>query len=197
MSKSLNLEFRKIPSLKFLYEISEDGRIVRNVKSKKPLTIKLDMHHSKTGYYAFWTYATLDGVQKVRRHMVHRLVAECWLGPCPEGYEVDHIDRNTHNNHYTNLRYVTHSGQMKNRQLGDHVITQATKNCRNWTAKISIVVLLFTATSCHALPSICAAARYIAEHTGCKSEQIRSYLKKRRSHILGYDVIYQNAEIAR
>lgn len=34
MSKT-NLEFRKIPSLRFQYEISTDGRYVRNVKSKK------------------------------------------------------------------------------------------------------------------------------------------------------------------
>ena len=34
MSKT-NPEMRKIPSLQFLYEISEDGRIIRNVKSKK------------------------------------------------------------------------------------------------------------------------------------------------------------------
>jgi len=27
-------EFRKIPSLQFLYEVNEDGRIFRNVKSK-------------------------------------------------------------------------------------------------------------------------------------------------------------------
>ena len=33
--KMINREFRKIPSLKFLYEVSEDGRIFRNVKSKK------------------------------------------------------------------------------------------------------------------------------------------------------------------
>lgn len=35
MSKDSNLEFRKVPSLNFLYEISEDGRFLRNVKSKK------------------------------------------------------------------------------------------------------------------------------------------------------------------
>ena len=30
-----NLEFRKIKSLKFFFEINENGTIVRNVKSKK------------------------------------------------------------------------------------------------------------------------------------------------------------------
>ena len=49
-----NLEFRKIKSLKFLYEINENGTILRNVKSKKQIKIKLDTHHSKVGYYAAW-----------------------------------------------------------------------------------------------------------------------------------------------
>ena len=30
-----DLEFRKIASLNFFYEVREDGRIFRNVKSKK------------------------------------------------------------------------------------------------------------------------------------------------------------------
>lgn len=38
-------EFRKVPSLKFLYEISRDG-ILRNVKSKKETKFDLE----KNGY---------------------------------------------------------------------------------------------------------------------------------------------------
>ena len=106
-----NLEFRKIKSLDFLYEINENGTIFRNVKSKKQNKIKLDMHHSEKGYYV--TFCKIKGVTK--RVMIHRAVAECWLGECPDGFEVDHKDRNPHNNHYSNLRYVTKIDQMKNR----------------------------------------------------------------------------------
>jgi len=66
-----------------------------------------------------------------KRIMIHKVVAECWLGDCPDGYEVDHIDRNPHNNDYRNLRYVTHSKQMKNRVLSDRIINQAKQNCLN------------------------------------------------------------------
>ena len=106
-----NLEFRKIKSLDFLYEINENGTIFRNVKSKKHNKIKLDTHHSEKGYYV--TFCKIKGVTK--KVMIHRAVAECWLGDCPDGFEVDHKDRNPHNNHYSNLRYVTKSEQMKNR----------------------------------------------------------------------------------
>lgn len=34
-----NREFRKVPSLNYLFEVSSDGRVVRNVKSKKQCKI--------------------------------------------------------------------------------------------------------------------------------------------------------------
>ena len=56
MKNNSNLEFRKIKSLQFLYEVNENGTIFRNTKSKKQLKIKLDMHNSNKGYYTTWVY---------------------------------------------------------------------------------------------------------------------------------------------
>lgn len=173
-----NLEFRKIPSLKYLYEISEDGRIMRNVKSKKQIAIRLDTHHSQPGYYVAWTCCTLNGVRKVRRHMIHKLVAECWLGPCPAGMEVDHIDRNPHNNHYSNLRYVNRSQQMKNRTLSAATISRCIANCQAYVARISIGVALSRDGETISASSLCAASRLLAERLGGKAEQYRARLKK-------------------
>ena len=49
MSNHINREFRKIKSLQFLYEVNDDGTILRNVKSKKHIKIILDYHHLKNG----------------------------------------------------------------------------------------------------------------------------------------------------
>jgi hypothetical protein len=38
---------------------------------------------------------------------VHRLVAEAFLGPCPDGMECCHIDGDPTNNHLSNLRWDT------------------------------------------------------------------------------------------
>ena len=42
-----NLEFRKVKSLLFLYEINSNGTIVRNVKSKK----RTKIHTDDDGYH--------------------------------------------------------------------------------------------------------------------------------------------------
>ena len=109
--QNANLEFRKIPSLQFLYEVNGDGTVIRNVKSKRHLKCFKKSHNSKTEYWC-----TQVNIKKhIRKVFLHRVVAECWLGQRPEGMQVDHIDRDSLNNHYLNLRYVTKSEQMLNR----------------------------------------------------------------------------------
>ena len=49
--------------------------------------------------------------------LLHRIIAECYLGPCPIGLEVDHIDNNPSNNHYTNLQYITHTVNIRKRTI--------------------------------------------------------------------------------
>lgn len=166
MSNNLNLEMRKIPSLKFLYEISEDGRIFRNVKSKK----QLRQHKSNQGYWL------VDPCIKGKRKTVtvHSLVAECWLGNRPDGYEIDHKDNNKNNNHYSNLRYVTHSENNLNREM-------------KWKLHVRLLnnneVLDFNTAK--------QAAEYLANKYNAKYGTIRFKMSKRRKHIFDYDIEYE------
>lgn len=99
-------EFRKIKSLKFLYEINKNG-VIRNVKSKKIIKGYIE----KNGYVRVrFENKCLNGVV---RTTVHRLVAEAFI-PNPNNLpEVNHIDRDRANNHVNNLEWVTHSDNMK------------------------------------------------------------------------------------
>ena len=107
-------EFRKLKSLKFLYEVNEDG-IVRNVKSKKVV----DGYREKNGYIRVRFENKCLG--KVVRTTVHRLVAEAFL-PNPDNLEeVNHIDSNRANNHVSNLEWVSHSDNMKHAYIHDRM----------------------------------------------------------------------------
>lgn len=179
-----NLEFRKVPSMFFLYEVNSNGTVVRNVKSKRHLTISID--HRKGGY----AFVHVNIKKKVYRIPVARIVAECWLGTRPEGYQIDHINRNPADNDYRNLRYVTHSEQMKNRVLSQRIIDQATANCQAWNKLISKPVIIdgiqYESTN--------AGAKYIAELHGKSVESIRWKFKCKRHDIYGHSIEYRNAE---
>lgn len=161
-----NLEMRKIESLKFLYEVNSNGTIFRNVKSKKQLKIKLDYHHSELGYYTVFVRIN----KKTIRVPIHKVVAECWLGKRPPGYEIEHIDRNPHNNDYRNLRYVTHS------------------------ERITKPVILSYEDKRLYFESMTKAAYFIAEEYNRNIETIRKKLKQRRKKIYDYQITYHIAE---
>lgn len=187
MKTNSNLEFRKIKSLDYLYEINENGTILRNVKSKKQIKIKLDTHHSEQGYYA----AFVRHKGKPKRVMIHRAVAECWLGDVPENYEVDHIDRNSHNNNYSNLRYVTRSEQMKNR---DHtrIAERGSQNLQEAREIRANPVTLIDERNgqSYEFDSYAETARFLESQYDTTFERMRSKLKDNRKHIYDYDVFY-------
>ena len=44
---------------------------------------------------------------------VHKLVALTFIGPCPEGHEIDHVNGDFQDNRLVNLEYVTHQENQK------------------------------------------------------------------------------------
>ena len=81
------------------YLVLEDGTILNKDGSVKILKENYKGYLFSNFYY--------NG--RAKTHLAHRIVAEAYLGVCPVGYEVDHIDNNRMNNAVSNLRYVTKS----------------------------------------------------------------------------------------
>ena len=79
------------------YLIKEDGSILNKDGTVKTLKVTPKGYLHSSFYY--------NG--KLTTHLIHRLVAEAYYGPCPKGLEVDHKDNDRQNNHKDNLRYVT------------------------------------------------------------------------------------------
>ena len=92
--------------------IDHDCVIYRKDKEGKLVQVKPSLNNCG---YEFICYKTRNIVY------VHRLVYEVFKGEVPEGMEIDHIDRNKHNNNPDNLRVVTRAENCKNR--GPYTIT--------------------------------------------------------------------------
>lgn len=65
------------------------GRVLKPASSKYDPHLTVVLGHRKNG------------------SSVHKLVASAFLGPCPSGQEVRHLDGNPQNNNITNLAYGT------------------------------------------------------------------------------------------
>lgn len=90
------------------YYISPNGDVYRKLKSgkfsKRKTYLKQDGYCANVLHYN----NTRTDVKN------HHLVAHCYISERPsKNYEIDHIDQNRSNNHYTNLRWVTHAENMR------------------------------------------------------------------------------------
>lgn len=112
------------------YQISNFGRI----KSLDRVIIRKDnCTQSKKGkVLKSWQdnlgYLKIDLRQK-RTCLVHRLVMLTFVGECPKGKEVDHINTNRQDNRLQNLRYVTHKENGNNKNTIKH-LKEANKPCK-------------------------------------------------------------------
>lgn len=99
------MQYRKLKSLKFLYEINEDG-VLRNIKSKKIVK----GYAEKNGYIRVRIEnKCLNGVV---RTTLHQLVAEAFIPNPYNKPQINHIDGNKQNNNINNLEWATASENM-------------------------------------------------------------------------------------
>lgn len=104
MSVPSEEQWRPVPGYEGTYEVSDQGRLYGHPRrnTKGGLTRQ---RVAPSGYLI------VDLSQKNQRstHYVHRLVALAFLGPCPPGLEVRHLDDDPTNAVLTNLAYGTSS----------------------------------------------------------------------------------------
>lgn len=85
------------------YEVSDMGRVRNKARGN---ILKQHRNCSGKGYL----FVALGAGKQIN---VHRLVAGAFIGPCPIGLEVNHIDGDKLNNASTNLEYCTRSENEK------------------------------------------------------------------------------------
>lgn len=186
-------EFRTSDYLLNKYEINKSGTIIRNIKTKQPLKIKVDTHHCSDGYKGHnVTFVHVGGRSpdsKTIRIQIGRAVLESWVGKQPDGMEVDHQNRNSLDDSLENLRYVTKSEQMKNRDYS-RIATQGTINLHNARMERAVGVELHKDNETISFQSISECSRWLSEQTGKTYNAVYYQFRKRVEKYLGYDITY-------
>lgn len=104
--------WKDVPGYDGEYQVSNFGR-VRSYKtvglSKKKYYWLRTPQITDKGYFV--VALTMKG-RKTKMAQVHQLVASAFLGPCPAGMIVSHIDESRTNNVVWNLKYATQKENM-------------------------------------------------------------------------------------
>jgi len=93
------------------YAVSNFGHIKRTrwVNGAKRAGRSLG-YNCESGYREVAFY---DTKHRKTVRLIHQVVAEAFLGPCPPGKEINHKDGNKRNNRLDNLEYVTPSQNIR------------------------------------------------------------------------------------
>ena len=126
-----------------VYEVSNYGRVYSHITNR----IK-SVDENTAGYYRITFYRN----KKQKRYFIHRLVAMLFVKGYFDGYVVNHIDGNKHNNFAGNLEWVSQSENAKQCfALGLH--NREKKNVRVKVLEIDTMDVL-------EFPTVVACANY-------------------------------------
>lgn len=107
-SKQNTVRYRSLDFLGFpLYRVGTDGSV---------WTCRIPRHPDRVGNWKRMKCSICTGgyisfefrsTEKKKRYLIHRLILECFVAPCPEGLECRHLDGNNQNNSLENLCWGT------------------------------------------------------------------------------------------
>ena len=112
-----------------IYDVSDFGRVRSIMKRKNTLVGRiLKPSLNASGYRHVGLHK--DGKHNTLR--VHRLAMMAFIGPCPNGEQINHIDGNKINNRLDNLEYVTASENTRHAlSLGLRVALRGEAHCNS------------------------------------------------------------------
>jgi hypothetical protein len=134
MDTSKYTTWKDIPGFEGKYQVSDDGQVRSIVKGKNGR--KPGLISGKIGTRGY-RVVSLRLNNNPSYHLVHRLVMAAFVGKCPDGLQVNHIDGNKLNNHISNLEYVT---PITNLMHALNVLNKAESQPRgekHWKAKLT------------------------------------------------------------
>ena len=131
-SENENEIWKDIPGYEGRYQASNTGKIKSMNYKQSGLPGILTPGNTGSGYKCV---ELSNADKKLRKHSVHRLVWKTFVGPIPEGMQINHKDENKTNNSLENLEIVT---PKQNMNFGTRNI-RITRSLSKPIAKIDIV----------------------------------------------------------
>jgi hypothetical protein len=127
-------EWRPVVGYEDLYSVSNLGRVRRDAPARgavvgrilRPATRK-DGRRS----VALWKNCVTE------TRLVYSLVAEAFVGPCPEGQEINHKNGDCSDDRSANLEYVTHDEERAPRRRDGDSLTQDPVAQRQWKSTVA------------------------------------------------------------
>lgn len=157
----MNEKWRDVPGYEGLYRVSDQGRVF-NIKrnryiglTKKEYNDHLRLHLYKNGEGKSWGK--------------HQLVLLAFVGECPDGMEVNHINGLKSDNRLSNLEYTTHSDNLRHAYISG--LTQ------KWSKDTAGQVL-----NLYAMGWQC---RKIGEYLGITKQRVSQILKAQGVNVRG------------
>lgn len=130
--------WKEVKGFNGLYSVSNNGEVKNNYRNSILAVTYNKDHKNKLGYKIVKLQIpynrTKGEIKKYKTLYIHRLVAEYFIDNVENKKCINHIDGNKHNNHYTNLEWVTYKENMT------HSITN-NLHSKLFNTKLSIVQL--------------------------------------------------------
>ena len=102
--------WKDVEGFEGVYVVSNLGNVAR-LRGNQLRYLKACCAGGRTGRE--YLYVNMSANGKYRSSSVHRLVAEAFCKRGPRQNDVDHIDGNKFNNKSSNLRWMTHVGNVR------------------------------------------------------------------------------------
>ena len=160
--------FKPIPLLANQYEINSDGSVVRNATTKEIVNNKNSEITVPVQYK--------NKPEIIRTVRISKLVANAWLGPCPPGYQLTHLDSVIENNDINNLKYIPRPDI----KIIDHTIS---KNAQN-------IIKVFTNNKIHVFDDVWTCAKFFSKLFGGDPKNKAYRLTTKRPYIHGCQIQY-------
>lgn len=175
--------WRPVKGYEPLYEVSDSGRVRRFSPGQGTAASVLKTLRRPDGYLS----VSLCSGGAARKHLVHVLVAEAFLGNRPLGHEVNHKDFNRANCHRSNLEWVTRSENLLHK-------TRIGGRCVRATGQGLWLEKPFNLTSPEGVQVTGAGLSEFCRTQGLQVSSLSRVLSGKASHHKGWTKGIQNVE---